>query len=204
MPVADDAYPTATRDDGPHCGFQYLQCATSWAYLFGRKGESVRDFTTGIETRIHPIQGRDGQVVGGLLLHRSNDSLLFQTGPNRIELIAVAKGWTKHLPVGSRDGRRRKDLDYEDVTVVELTGEENWAIHQQQRNAEKESTNDLTSEVAAWVRIWKGAKAEQRDCYHVLWIEWQVNIAYRKASGFVLAEAWEEYAEPEKVKVMLR
>jgi hypothetical protein len=41
------------------------------------------------------------------------------------------------------------------------------------------------------------------DCYFVLWIEWVDGVAYRKASGTVFAEAWEQEKEEELVDLIL-
>lgn len=41
------------------------------------------------------------------------------------------------------------------------------------------------------------------DCYFVLWIEWVDGVAYRKASGAVVATAWEELREKELVDLIL-
>lgn len=43
----------------------------------------------------------------------------------------------------------------------------------------------------------------RQGCYHVLWIEWGAGVAYRKAAGFVLADAWEQHKEAEVVKLIL-
>jgi hypothetical protein len=41
------------------------------------------------------------------------------------------------------------------------------------------------------------------DCIYVLWIEWEDGIAYRRACGAVVAEAWEQEREPELVDLIL-
>lgn len=46
-------------------------------------------------------------------------------------------------------------------------------------------------------------KKEEQDCYHVLWTEWEAGVAYQKAAGVVLADAWEKYQEAEPVKLIL-
>jgi hypothetical protein len=42
-----------------------------------------------------------------------------------------------------------------------------------------------------------------KACYFVLWIEWIDGVAYRKASGAVAAEAWEQDKEEELVDLIL-
>lgn len=42
-----------------------------------------------------------------------------------------------------------------------------------------------------------------KDCYFVLWIEWQNGVAYRKGSGAVTVEAWETEMEDELVDLIL-
>jgi hypothetical protein len=43
----------------------------------------------------------------------------------------------------------------------------------------------------------------RRPCYFVLWIEWINGVAYRKASGAVAAEVWEQEVEKEPVDLIL-
>jgi hypothetical protein len=45
--------------------------------------------------------------------------------------------------------------------------------------------------------------ADPTDCYFVLWIEWVDGVAYRKACGTVVAEAWEQEKEEELVDLIL-
>ncbi|KAL8671139.1 MAG: hypothetical protein Q9168_004354 [Polycauliona sp. 1 TL-2023] len=42
-----------------------------------------------------------------------------------------------------------------------------------------------------------------KDCYFVLWIEWEDGVAYRRASGVVTVEAWESEKEPKPVDLIL-
>ncbi|CAM1510137.1 Fc.00g004720.m01.CDS01 [Cosmosporella sp. VM-42] len=42
-----------------------------------------------------------------------------------------------------------------------------------------------------------------RDCYFVLWIEWEDGVALRKAAGEVVVEAWEDLKEEELVDLTL-
>jgi hypothetical protein len=44
---------------------------------------------------------------------------------------------------------------------------------------------------------------EQKACYFVLWIEWVVGVAYRRACGAVAAELWEREREKELVDLIL-
>lgn len=41
----------------------------------------------------------------------------------------------------------------------------------------------------------EAAKKEKLDCYHLLWIEWKDNVAYRKGTAFVLKDDWERLSE---------
>lgn len=54
-----------------------------------------------------------------------------------------------------------------------------------------------------WISEWAQAKQQKDDCVFVLWITWDSGIAYRKASGFVLSEHWEELKEPENTDLIL-
>jgi hypothetical protein len=42
-----------------------------------------------------------------------------------------------------------------------------------------------------------------KDCYFVLWIEWENEVAYRRGDGVVTVEAWEEAREEELVELIL-
>jgi hypothetical protein len=46
-------------------------------------------------------------------------------------------------------------------------------------------------------------KESRRDCYHVLWIEWEDGVAYRRANGCVLKNSWERLKEKELVDLIL-
>ncbi|KAM0214439.1 hypothetical protein ACHAQD_008900 [Fusarium lateritium] len=54
-----------------------------------------------------------------------------------------------------------------------------------------------------WMGRQDMAKEDKQGCYHVLWIEWENGVAYRKASGYVLEDQWDRLAEPDEVSVTL-
>ncbi|KAK7961094.1 heterokaryon incompatibility protein [Apiospora saccharicola] len=54
-----------------------------------------------------------------------------------------------------------------------------------------------------WKEQWEHESSMKQDCYYVLWIEWERDVAYRRGSGYVLADRWEELAEVDKVEVTL-
>jgi hypothetical protein len=42
-------------------------------------------------------------------------------------------------------------------------------------------------------------ESQLKDCFFVLWIEWENGVAYRRGDGVVTVEAWEEAKEEELV-----
>ncbi|KAI0866557.1 HET-domain-containing protein [Xylaria cubensis] len=60
----------------------------------------------------------------------------------------------------------------------------------------------MSYEAMKWARNnndlkwWKDQESQKLDCYFVLSIEWENDVAYRKAVGWVIAEEWDKNAEP--------
>ncbi|KAI1750034.1 HET-domain-containing protein [Xylaria castorea] len=60
----------------------------------------------------------------------------------------------------------------------------------------------VSYELMRWARNdsdlkwWKDQEGQKLDCYFVLSIEWENDVAYRKAIGWVIAEEWDKVAEP--------
>lgn len=54
-----------------------------------------------------------------------------------------------------------------------------------------------------WISAWERQRQSKHDHIFVLWITWDHGVAYRKASGFVLAEKWAELKEPGTIDLIL-
>jgi hypothetical protein len=48
-----------------------------------------------------------------------------------------------------------------------------------------------------------GWEPQLKNCYFVLWTEWERGVAYRRGNGAVTVEAWEEAKEEELVDLIL-
>ncbi|KAM5353580.1 hypothetical protein ACJ41O_000230 [Fusarium nematophilum] len=144
--------------------------------------------------RFHLIKDDNGRTVGGLRLQHKDDSKLLQE-ETLVELVAVAKGWSsilKRYVEWEEDWDARSEDD-------ELTEEE----EEEEGRKEYDDHFSREDEIVPWLEQWELEKEKKQDCYHVLWIERENGVAYRKASGFVLADDWERLAESAKVELTL-
>ncbi|KAM0236651.1 hypothetical protein ACHAP5_009287 [Fusarium lateritium] len=172
---------------------QYLWCQTSRAFLKASKG-MVDPYSPHPDYKyVHLLEDGNGTTVGELDLHNEEDyrELLQETD---VEVIAICKGWSSFL------GR----YDVQDT----FDGEPSTGTHlrQEKQNREKEAQaepRETMPPMKPWMEKWEMAKRNKQDCYHVLWIEWENGVAYRKASGYVLEDHWDRLAEPGKVSVTL-
>ncbi|RDL35998.1 uncharacterized protein BP5553_06610 [Venustampulla echinocandica] len=73
---------------------QYLYCLTTRTFLFVGHGLVHMPYKENVR-----IENRQGDLAGVLFLHREEDRRLFTANPQplRIELVAIAKGWTETL-----------------------------------------------------------------------------------------------------------
>ncbi|TGO54780.1 hypothetical protein BCON_0102g00370 [Botryotinia convoluta] len=53
------------------------------------------------------------------------------------------------------------------------------------------------------VKDWFPDHMTRQDCYHVLWVEWENGIAYRRGNGCVVKEVWEREREEELLDLVL-
>ncbi|KAI3329073.1 HET-domain-containing protein [Xylariaceae sp. AK1471] len=159
---------------------QYLCCSTSRAFLYrtaDRKFDSV--YWDAI------ISDSKGKGVGALSKESRPKTAEVLSNPNdlqleQIELVAIVKGW---------------------VWI------DRWSSLGQIINTEKEVTSfdkeyPNTADKELWSQ-WKKTTARKWDCVYVLRVEWKDGVAYRKAAGFVLVDAWEKHKEPENVHLVL-
>lgn len=190
VPVGDLDLAREDDESNSHREFQYLQCLTTRAYLNGSP-DKARFFSPDSNAF---IQDRNGNRVGGLRVHHEDDQTFLANGP-MIELIAVAKGWTTELKDYEKDLQRERPPE----STRQLTEEE----EEEKNRGFAESMKREKSQTVPWKEQWENDRSRKQDCYHVLWIEWERGIAYRRGSGFVLADRWEELAELDEVEVTL-
>ncbi|KAJ4129235.1 hypothetical protein NW768_007770 [Fusarium equiseti] len=175
---------------GLHSGYQYLWCQTFRA-LFTASCDMLHGDLACIST--HLLKNKDGTTVGALRVPNEDDSKSIQQN-TLVELIAVAKGWSAILNLYSTE----EPESPAPVDMAQLSLEEEQEV--------KEKHADYWSkafEASPWMEEWEKGMKDKQDCYHVLWIEWDNGVAYRKAYGFVLEEEWDSVAESDRVDIIL-
>ncbi|KAI1050774.1 hypothetical protein LB507_009333 [Fusarium sp. FIESC RH6] len=173
-----------------HSGYQYLWCQTLRAF-FTASSDILHDYLP----HTHLLKNKDGATVGALRVPSEDDSKLFQRDTT-VEVIAVAKGWSAILNIYYTEDEN--PASPAPVDMAQLSLEEEQAV--------KEKHEDYWSkafEATPWMETWEMGKKDKQDCYHVLWIEWDSGVAYRKAYGFVLEEEWDSVAESDRVDIIL-
>lgn len=169
-----------------HPQVQYLYCETTRAFLYGTT-DKLCDFRG--KYRLQLIVDDTGAFAGGITLgtnylHDSNrlrDSVPTTAGSNRMEFVAIAKGWTSMFT---------KFKVNENVSLGELFVSKGEVRDREEGDEEN-------------VKKWKEERAAKDDCVFVLWVEWVDGVAFRLGTGIVLEEAWERVREREKVKLVL-
>ena len=184
--------PADSEDDTPsglHSGYQYLWCLTFRAILTA----TDEKFYPAGQIPYHLLKNKDGSTVGSLLPHNEHESESLQQG-TQVELIAIAKGWSTVLgEVGTK-----KQVSRTPSAETPLTLEEEQVIRE-----EKEEYWSEFSRKFSWMDRYNEGKKKRQDGYHVLWIEWENGVAYRKGYGFVLEEEWDRVAETSRVDITL-
>ncbi|KAK8869000.1 nucleoside-diphosphate-sugar epimerase [Apiospora arundinis] len=104
IPVGNSDLASEDEASDSHREFQYLQCLTTRAYLYGSP-DKVRYLHLGSNAL---IQDDCGNRVGGLRVHHEDDQTFLANGP-KVELIAVAKGWTTELKEYEQDAIREQN-----------------------------------------------------------------------------------------------
>ncbi|KAK7946381.1 uncharacterized protein PG986_010702 [Apiospora aurea] len=196
MPVREsDSTSDGGDESGAHSNFQYLQSVTIRAYLYRGPNKNVfpGDY-------IHLLYDRNGNTVGGLRgIHYKGESRTLEHGA-RLELLAVAKGWFAMFShyIREEDESTGSNLPEDDAFLTEEEEEEEERTSQEAAEHDREANGGIP-----WMERGEEDKKTKQDCYHVLWIEWEQGVAYRKGCGFVLEDKWEELAELDKVVVTL-
>jgi hypothetical protein len=173
--------------------YQYLWFQTTKAYLF-MSVESISDGWSNLNL----IKDTNGNTVGGLRINSNKESEVLHEGIS-VELIAIVKGWTtifKDSESGFLEGLKTQvRLLYERPELLPKEEEEKeWHDITNRSHAEDEVTGKDKSE---------SDKERRQDCYHVLWVEQEDQVSYRKGVGFVLADDWERLAGSTKIEVVL-
>ncbi|KAL6914669.1 hypothetical protein FSST1_012429 [Fusarium sambucinum] len=189
VPVVDKVAETGAENQ-PYREHQYLCFQTTQAYLFGSP-ETMTD-----ELNLyHLIKDASGNIVGGLEPHYHKDSGVLEE-ETKIELIAVVKGWTSLLQTCEVGGMKRND-NWRRTSMSDIFT----------RKEEEERLRDRPSffgrDDMKWKDKWLIEQEKKQDCYHVLWIEREGQVAFRKGVGFVLADDWERLAGSSKVEIVL-
>ncbi|KAM0188824.1 hypothetical protein ACHAPA_000404 [Fusarium lateritium] len=169
---------------------QYLWCQTSRAFL---RPSTVWVIPVLDRLNVHLLEDGNGNKVGALSLHKKEDyrELLQES---RVEVIAICKGWT----VFPHSYSIKHTYDEESSIDTHLTQEEQ--NHEKEAQAEPQEMGPI---MIPWMEKFDIVKEYKQNCYHVLWIEWENGVAYRKACGYVLESHWDRLAESGKVSVTL-
>lgn len=129
------------------------------------------------------LYSRDGEPAGNLQPHQSADIERFLSY-EKVELVAVAKGWTTELQYLTELGKEKQSAN-----VDTSSGER----HKSRRPSSTPHELLAEDEEIRWKTM---TELPGRSCYFVLCVMWQNGWATRQASGTVLAEIWERIHEP--------
>lgn len=172
---------------------QYLYCVTTRAFLFVGHGVVAYSWERPLK-----IEDSKGDLAGVLFPHGDEDKKRFldHQEPCRIELVAIAKGWTIIMKEGSSAsegsaaaGPMATEVPEGEESDREDSGSDGpWWAYQ-----------DLDAEFER-PEYWNESRD---DCYFVLWIKWKNGVAYRQASGCVRTEMWEKYKEEEPIELIM-
>lgn len=129
------------------------------------------------------LYSRDGEPAGSLQPHHSADIERFLSY-ERVELVAVAKGWTTELHDLAELGKERQSANVDTSSGM-------------QHKPRRPSTTPLELLAEDEETRWKATRGlPRRPCYFVLCVMWQNGWATRQASGTVLADIWDRIHEP--------
>lgn len=185
------------EDDNPFFQSRYPIPISSMTHVIEASGNLLFLFSKTTRASLYPGQARfkkydaahinlysrDGEPAGNLKPHQSADVERFLSY-EKVELVAVAKGWTTELHDLTELGKERQSAN-----VGTSSGERHKhrtpSITPYELSAEDEEIR------------WKTMKElPRRPCYFVLCVTWQNGWATRQASDTVLAEIWERTHEP--------
>lgn len=107
---------------------------------------------------------------------------------SRLYLEGKNIGFVTQMPLEHKE-ICAKDTKPEDALFELVAISEGWACW------DDEGDNDRKT------KFW--SRSDGKQCYHVICIGWEENIAYRRGIGCVLKETWEEVREEEQVDLIL-
>ncbi|KAI1261942.1 heterokaryon incompatibility protein-domain-containing protein [Xylariaceae sp. FL1019] len=173
------------------------------------KGSSVfcRDIDEVNKFNTVYLRDETGRLAGSLNLHHEDQIARITDGNRRLELVAIAKGYT------AVERGTRKGVSAEEDAALFADSEPPCPIRIPEASQDHSPSPSADTSRAGWHVVnddlysedvrFEYWKEDKWNCYFVLYIEWEENVAYRRGSGFVLEEAWEKYKEEEPVEVIL-
>lgn len=169
--------PSITRAVEPPVNLPFLFAKTDRVFLSPRQAFPENHDTVHIDLYY------DEEPAGRLQPHQSADVERFLSY-DRVELVAVAKGWTTKMEglIGSGRERQRASGD--------ISSDLPHKPHGPGRTPHEVLAED---EELRWKTM---VDLPRRPCYFVLCIMWHNGWATRQASGTVLADIWERSHEP--------
>lgn len=157
---------------------RFLFSRTTRAFLCRRQPRSINHDAVQID-----LYSSDGEAAGRLFPHQPADIESFLSF-ERVELVAVVKGWTTELHDLTEPRNEKPSASGNISAVLQHTppGPSKTPLEAQFEDAKRQrkAINELP----------------RRSCYFVLCVMWQNGWATRQASGIVLAEVWERINEP--------
>ncbi|GJC99209.1 heterokaryon incompatibility protein [Colletotrichum higginsianum] len=174
----------------PHRQFQYICCKTSRAFI---KASYDADWESCRNEYVSYLQDDSGATVGILKLSHSVDVASQQEA--KVELVAIVKGWSSLMDKYSEERKTRASWN-SSREDIQLTAEEEEAERKLMAFSEGVRRK-------SWQEEWDIHDKLKLDCCFVLWVEWKDGVAYRKGSGMVLADRWDELKEAEEVELIL-
>lgn len=170
--------PSTTQVNEAPANLPFIFSKTMRAFLFPRQPRCKSHGAIHID-----MYSSDGEAAGRLHAQQSADIERFLSY-ERLELVAVAKGWTTELHDLTEPGKERQAASG-DV----LSGTRHKS-HGPGKTPYEAGVEDEELEKKLRMGLLR------RPCYFVLCVMWQNGWATRQASGKVLADIWERINEP--------
>ncbi|KAJ0164693.1 hypothetical protein CTA2_417 [Colletotrichum tanaceti] len=183
---------TQSHGAEPHRQFRYVCCKTSRAFI---KASYDADWESCFNEYVSYLRDDSGATVGILKLPHGENVASEQE--SKVELVAIVKGWSSLLEKFSEKSKIRASCSWDRSREdVQLTAEEEEAER-------KLMAFPAYGTHTSWLEEWDIRDKLKLDCCFVLWVEWKDGVAYRKGSGMVLADRWDELREAEEIDLIL-
>lgn len=183
------------EDDNPLFQSRYPIPIPSMNRVIEESGNLPFLFSTTTRAFLHPKQARfdkynaaridlysrDGEPAGNIQPHQSADIERFLSY-ERVELVAVAKGWTTELHDLAELGKEKQSAN--DISP--------GVRHKPRRPSTTPFELELEDDDIRFQTMF----LPRMPCYFVLCVMWQNGWATRQASGTVLADIWDRIHEP--------